>query len=298
MLPLLMAAIALAADPVDARPVELHEPVIGYAVRELTDVKDIIESKGGKPPGGKGVIISDIVPHSPADLAGLRVFDVIRVANGKPVENPSEALPEGLKAKAGTEIVLKVVQCTTSQSGKPTWGKSRSVTLKVETRGAIGVNAMQVTEDPVEKTVWVRHKGSPKGVAATNDLSLYFQLNEKTQPHNLRLKLGYHGDEWIFMKSFSFRIGEHLHTIQVSHFEANREALLGNGVTEWIDLPIAKQAATALRAVSEPGEVILRLSGDKLFTDRKISNETRMILHQTLDAYQWLGGVIDAEPAE
>lgn len=295
MSPVLIVAFVLAADPADSRPKELHEPVIGYAVRELSDAKELIAAAGGKAPGGKGLMISRIVPGSPADLAGLKAFDVIRFVNDKAVENPPDALPEGLGVGVGDDIELRVVPVTRSKAGRPTWGRAREVKLTVESRGAIGVSAMRRDRDPVEDVTWVRHRDAPDSVAKTNDLSLYFQL-EGEKAKNLRLMIGYHGEDWIFMKEFAFRVGEQMHTIRVSHFKANRDVLLGNGVTEWIDLPIRQDAATALRAVSKPGDVILRLSGDAKAIDRNIDDGTRMMWHQTLDAYQWLGGVIDAEP--
>lgn len=288
---LVLCLAALCADPVATSREALEAPVIGYAVRDISDVKTLFKGTGVRPPSGKGVIVSGVAPHSPAHKAGFRVGDIIRQVNGEVVSESPAALPETLGLKSGAAMEIMVVPCVVSASGRPTWRKSETRTLKVSTRGDIGVAAMIVRTDVVTGEKWIYHADAPFHVDVSNDAMLMYQLDDNDKPRNLRMKIGYLGEKWLFIESVSFRMGERLLKIEVPFSEINRE--VGKGaVTEWVAIPINASGASVLRAVSEPGRCILRLSGETRQVDREIDDETRMMWHQTMDAYQWLGGTV------
>jgi serine protease Do len=79
-------------------------PMIGVQLQPLNDA--LRERLGlGEV---KGVVVTDVVPDSPAAKAELESTDVLLEVNGKPIEDPQMLAETVGSAKAGDEITLKV----------------------------------------------------------------------------------------------------------------------------------------------------------------------------------------------
>src|SRR5205807_249797 len=57
-----------------------------------------------------GVVVSDIVPKSPAEKAGLKAGDVITEFNGKPVQDSRHLKLQVSQTAPGTTVPLKVLR--------------------------------------------------------------------------------------------------------------------------------------------------------------------------------------------
>ncbi|OGQ14091.1 MAG: hypothetical protein A3B70_05510 [Deltaproteobacteria bacterium RIFCSPHIGHO2_02_FULL_40_11] len=80
---------------------------IGIQWHELTD--DLRKNLNLKK-DQEGVIVAEIIKGEPADLSGLKVYDVIIEFNGKSVKNPRELLKEVAKAKVGKPSTVKIIR--------------------------------------------------------------------------------------------------------------------------------------------------------------------------------------------
>lgn len=77
---------------------------LGVVIQDITP--GIAEAVGVK----EGVIISQVVPGSPADKAGLKVGDIIVEYNGEKVRDARDLQFKVMKTKPGTEVELKIVR--------------------------------------------------------------------------------------------------------------------------------------------------------------------------------------------
>jgi serine protease Do len=71
-------------------------------------------------PGEGGVVVTDVVPNSPAAKAGLRRDDIITAVDNQPVTSPEELRDAIQKAGAGKEVTLQVVRGKEKQTIKAT----------------------------------------------------------------------------------------------------------------------------------------------------------------------------------
>lgn len=79
---------------------------LGVVIQDLNPT--LVEELGLKVT--EGVVITEVVPDSPAAKAGLKEKDVIVALNKKPIKNASELRSYILLTKPGTEVVLDVVR--------------------------------------------------------------------------------------------------------------------------------------------------------------------------------------------
>ncbi len=70
----------------------------------------------------EGALVTEVIPGSPAEKAGLKERDVIISYNGKPVKNSAELKNYVLLTKPGTEVILKIVRD----------GEEKEIKVKIE----------------------------------------------------------------------------------------------------------------------------------------------------------------------
>jgi len=84
---------------------KIEWPWIGvYMQPELTE--DLAKKFGVE----RGVLVTEVVKSSPAEIAGVKAGDVIQKVNGKDVSSPLDLKNEILKLEIGEEIVLALVR--------------------------------------------------------------------------------------------------------------------------------------------------------------------------------------------
>jgi len=295
LVPALLVAAFITADPATV-PAALRKPSLGISVISMDEARDIAKAEKTRAPAGEGVMVKHIMPHTPAQEAGLKPRDVIRTIGGKPAADYLSDLATNNTVKPGDSVELKYLPASETKSGKTTrviWAKETSIDLTYEAAGAIAVKCMKRTEDPVEQTVFLRHEWAPDSIPRTNDQQLYFQVKPDDTAFNLRIKVGYIGTTWLFVRGLSLRTGDKLHKVNIGPFKADTEILRSGGVAEWIDISVG-DAGPALRTVSVNGDpVFLRLTGKSFNEDRELDDITRMLWATTMDAYQWLGGSLE-----
>lgn len=98
----------------------VHRGEIGVFVRSITP--DLLE--GLHLPTGRGVLLEDVTPDSPADKAGLKVGDVVVGVGGKPVTNVRQFSLDLLEYKVGQTTEISVLR----------GGKQVTVAVKVVER--------------------------------------------------------------------------------------------------------------------------------------------------------------------
>lgn len=77
-------------------------------------------------PDRKGVLISEIIPESPAEKAGLTPGDIIKAIEGKPINEMQDLLREIGRAKIGQEVRAEIIRDRVRKSINVTVGKRPS----------------------------------------------------------------------------------------------------------------------------------------------------------------------------
>ncbi len=86
---------------------ERGRPVRGYLGVELRELDAMARSIVGYD-GEGGVAVGDVIPGSPAQLAGLQASDVIYEMNGDKIQTANQLLAMLQRAKVGESIALKI----------------------------------------------------------------------------------------------------------------------------------------------------------------------------------------------
>jgi S1-C subfamily serine protease len=99
----MVVTLAPRPDRLDARQ-PAGPPFLGVQTQPLT--ADLQQRFGVK--SDKGVVITEVVPGSPAAKAGLKEQDVITGVDAQPITGPQDLRDAVQKAGAGREVTLKV----------------------------------------------------------------------------------------------------------------------------------------------------------------------------------------------
>jgi serine protease Do len=100
------SAVVAAAFPQLRRYGHLHRAIIGIGVQAITPAL----AAGLGLPTTSGLIVSDILPDGPADIAGVQVQDIVATVNGKPMNSVPMLELELNTRTAGDTVMLGLVR--------------------------------------------------------------------------------------------------------------------------------------------------------------------------------------------
>ena len=134
--------------------------------------------------------------------------------------------------------------------------------------------------------VWHKPKSAPK-YTNRNGIYVYFQ-SINGMPSNLRLRLQYHSDDWLFLKKVQFSIDGKAYEF----IPMNTETDSGNGgrIWEWFDEPIGKSNTELLNALSNAQSAKMRLIGRQYYDIKNLTKTQITDIQRTLDLYKAMGG--------
>ncbi|AUI85266.1 serine endoprotease DegQ [Vibrio azureus] len=107
---------------------EVKRGMLGVQGGEVTS--ELAEALGYE--SSKGAFVSQVVPDSAADKAGLQAGDIIVAINGKSIETFSELRAKVATLGAGKEVKLGVVRDGQKKDFKVTLGESKNMKAKAE----------------------------------------------------------------------------------------------------------------------------------------------------------------------
>jgi serine protease Do len=100
------SAVVAAAYPQLRRYGHLHRAIIGIGVQAITPAL----AAGLGLSTASGVIVSDVMPDGPADIAGVQVQDIVATVNGKPMKSVPMLELELNTRTAGDTVTLGLVR--------------------------------------------------------------------------------------------------------------------------------------------------------------------------------------------
>jgi len=134
---------------------------------------------------------------------------------------------------------------------------------------------MTKEHDEITNITWYRDKSSPKYTNA-NAFYLYFSKD------NLRLKIQYHADDWLFINKVIIKTDKEMHVL-TPNFE--RDNAYGK-IWEWADLYVDKSGMAIIEDIINSNDVKIRYEGSKYRKDITLSEKQKKALKDTLLAFK------------
>lgn len=134
--------------------------------------------------------------------------------------------------------------------------------------------------------IWYEPKNAPQ-YTDKNGIYCYFQT-EDGMPSNLRFRLQYYADEWLFFKKVQFSIDGKAY----DYIPLSTETDSGNGgyIWEWFDESISESDKELINALANAKFAKMKLIGRQYYDIKTISREQINSFKRTLEMYQALGG--------
>lgn len=139
--------------------------------------------------------------------------------------------------------------------------------------------------DPNE-LIWHKPKSAPK-YTNMNGIYCYFQSN-KGMPSNLRFRIQYHADKWLFFSKVQFSIDGKAYEYVPENTE--RDSGYGGKIWEWFDEQIRESDKELINALSNAKSAKIRFIGKQYHDIKEISNNQLNDIKRTIELYQAMGG--------
>lgn len=134
--------------------------------------------------------------------------------------------------------------------------------------------------------VWFTPKTAPK-FANANGIYCYFQT-ENGIPNNLRFRIQYLSEEWLFFNKVQFSIDGKAYDFTPIKTETDS----GNGgyIWEWCDESITESNKALINALANAKSAKMKLNGRQYYDVIAISKTQITSIKQTLEFYKAMGG--------
>jgi len=134
--------------------------------------------------------------------------------------------------------------------------------------------------------VWVEPRDAPQYIDI-NGIYCYFMLVDG-KPSNLRFKIQYRADDWLFIQSYKFLVDGQNYDYVPNKVERDHDTY----IWEWSDTPVTVLTETLLNSLSEAKNAKIRFVGRQYQKDRVITPKQITSIKRTLDLFYALGGQI------
>lgn len=145
---------------------------------------------------------------------------------------------------------------------------------------------MRKSTDKVQNYVWYHDPTSPRYLNARG-FFVYFGSTPKGRGDNLRWKVQYYADDWLFVEGFTVWVDGHTFEYPNLRFERDN----GSGsIWEWHEQAVRPQDLVMLLAVAQSKEAIVRFEGRQYRKDVTITAAQKKALDNVLLAYEAANG--------
>lgn len=135
-------------------------------------------------------------------------------------------------------------------------------------------------------TVWYEPKNAPK-FTNSNGLYCYFQT-ENGIPNNLRFRMQYYSDDWLFFNKVQFSIdGKAFDFVPLF---TERDSGDGGFIWEWFDVQVSESDKELINALANANTAKMKLIGSQYYDVKIVTREQIKSIKRTLEIYVALGG--------
>jgi len=133
--------------------------------------------------------------------------------------------------------------------------------------------------------IWYTPKSAPQ-YTNRNGIYCYFQT-ENGMPSNLRFRIQYYAEDWLFFKRVQFSIDDNAY----EYIPRNVETDHGSGnIWEWFDEGLTSSDKELIYAIANAKNAKMKFIGRQYHNIKTISQEQIKSIKQTLELYNALGG--------
>ncbi len=231
---------------------------------------------------GKGCLIA----------VGIFVFLMILIAIFSDGDNQAKSDSDGLVTDS-TEVVTEDIEHAAAVA---TEEATEVVTEDIEQTAAVGIDSAKIRKlrpfftekkDEFKGIVWIEPKARPKYTNA-NGICTYFALNSEGKPGNLRFRIQYYANDWLFINSYTFLIDGNIYTFSNPDVERDNNSM----IWEWSDTGVAQsgEVAQILNAIKNAKEVKIRFNGRQYYKDKVLTQKDIKAIQQPIEYFEALGG--------
>jgi hypothetical protein len=134
--------------------------------------------------------------------------------------------------------------------------------------------------------VWYKPKSAPK-YTNRNGIYCYFQSNNE-MPSNLRLRMQYHADDWLFIQKVQFSIDGN--AFEFIPKDTENDSGNGGRIWEWFDEGMGISNTKLLNALANAKSAKMKLIGRQYYKVITITNNQIRDIKRSLDLYTAMGG--------
>lgn len=142
-------------------------------------------------------------------------------------------------------------------------------------------------KDEFENVTWVEPKDKPKYIDV-NDIFCYF-MTDGDKASNLRLKIQYAADDWLFIRKYKFSIDGMSFDYAPDDIKRDSE----QSIWEWSDNRITAYEQSLIDALVIANNAKIRFVGDKYNKDKNITSKQLLSIKRTVQLYRAMGGAIN-----
>ena len=133
---------------------------------------------------------------------------------------------------------------------------------------------------------WYEPKSAPS-YTNRNGLYCYFQT-ENDMPSNLRFRMQYYSDDWLFFSKVQFSIDGKAY--EYVPMDTETDSGDGGHIWEWVDESVSESDKELINALANAKSAKMKLIGTQYFDVRNISQDQIKGIKRTLELYQAMGG--------
>ncbi len=144
-------------------------------------------------------------------------------------------------------------------------------------------------KDEFSSKTWVYHNATPK-YTNVNSVHLYFEQDNRGKVSNLRFRVQYEDDNWLFIKNVIFNIDGENHKFYPEYMK--RDCGNGGRIWEWSDEP-AFYNKRLIEKISKAKTVKMKFNGDQYYNIKTMNAKQINAFKETLNFYKALGGSLN-----
>jgi len=133
-------------------------PVHGYLGLRTQDLNDYLRSVFNYP-DGRGVVVLDVTPGSPAEQAGLKPYDIITAYQGEGVQATKDFLNRVQRSEVASEAIISVWRVNSSVNLKSVVGEANPFGQPEQ----LADSGRLASDEAILKTIGLRVRGLPFG---------------------------------------------------------------------------------------------------------------------------------------
>lgn len=155
------------------------------------------------------------------------------------------------------------------------------------------IKPLRVEYDKFEEYTWYYDKSTPN-YSNKNYMYLYVGLSggegDYSGTPNLRVKIQYTADDWLFIKKYTILTDDEKYTLVPANEELKSDVFGGGKIYENFDQKVNSYNLSMYEDIAKSEEVEIKFDGNQYYDTRKLTEKEKSGIQKVLDFYNVLIG--------